>query len=98
MEASVTTVANESSWEIVPTSGVAWIIFFIVFAYLFYRHILFIMMLMDLAISWLRRFSWFPGEGKRFKAFVHWIIALGVFLGFLFLGHSIGWIGFIPRQ
>lgn len=97
MEASIHTATNESSWDIVPTNTVAWVIFFALFVYLFFRHFLFVMMFMDIIISWLRKFSWFPSEGKRFKAFIHWLIALGLFLGFLFVGRSIGWIEFIPQ-
>jgi uncharacterized membrane protein len=97
MEPSISTATGESSWEIVPTNTLAWIIFFALFAYFFFRHFLFVMMGMDTVISWLRKFSWFPSEGKRLKAFIHWLIALGLFLGFLLVGRSIGWIDFVPQ-
>jgi len=97
MEATISTATSESSWDIVPTNAFALIIFFVLFAYLFFRHLLFILMLMELGISWFRKFSWFPSEGKRLKAFIHWLIALGLFLGFLFVGRSVGWINLIPQ-
>ena len=97
MEASVSTATSESSWDIVPTNTAAWIIFFVLFAYFFFRHFLLVMMLMDLMTSWLRKFSWFPSEGKRLRAFINWLIAFGLFAGFLFIGRSVGWIEFIPR-
>jgi len=97
METTISTATSESGWDIVPTNTIASIIFFVLFAYLFFRHFLFIMIFMDLVISWLRKFSWFPSEGKRLKAFIHWLVALGLFLGFLFVGRSIGWIDLIPQ-
>ena len=97
MEATISTAASESSWDIVPTNAFASTIFFILFIYLFFRHFLFVMMFMDIVISWLRKFSWFPSEGKRLKVFIHWLIALALFLGFLFVGRSVGWIDLIPQ-
>jgi hypothetical protein len=52
---------------------------------------------MDLILGWLRGFDWFPKEGKRTKTLIHWIIALALFLGFLFVAGSAGWLEFIPQ-
>jgi len=37
------------------------------------------------------------GPGKRRRTLVHWLIALGLFLGFLGLAASLGLLQFIPR-
>ncbi|APX13480.1 hypothetical protein BWR18_18695 [Tateyamaria omphalii] len=58
---------------------------------------LFTLMLMDLILGWLRKFRWFPKEGKRHKTIIHWFIALGLFLGFLGAAGSAGWLEFIPK-
>ena len=54
-------------------------------------------MFMDVMLGWLRKFNWFPKEGKRRKTFIHWIVALGMFLGFLAVAGSTGWLEFIPQ-
>ena len=82
MESTLTTSTNGNSWEIVPGSTVAGIILAVLFFYLFFRHFLFVLMFMDLILGWLRKFKWFPKEGKRMKTFIHWVIALALFLGF----------------
>ena len=97
MESTVTTSANGNSWEIVPANTVAGIILGVLFIYLFFRHFMFVLMFMDLILGWLRQFNWFPKEGKRMKTFIHWIIALTLFLGFLFIAGSAGWLEFIPQ-
>ena len=67
------------------------------FFYLFFRHFLFVLMFMDVILGWLRRFNWFPKEGKRLKTFVHWLVAVGMFSGFPIIAGSAGWLEFIPR-
>jgi len=89
--------ASSYSWTIEPSNTFAQIILIVLFFYLFFRHFLFVLMCMDIVISWLRKFSWFPKEGRRFKAFIHWLIALGLLIGFLFVGDLTGWLEFIPQ-
>lgn len=86
------------SWEIAPTNAIAGTLLAILFLYLFFRHVLFALMFMDIVLGWLRQFRWFPKEGKRRKTIVHWFIALGLFLGFLALAGSAGWLQFIPKE
>ncbi len=69
----------------------------ILFFYLFFRHFLFVLMFADIVIEWLRKFRWFPKEGKRLKTFIHWVIALGLFLGFLAIAGAAGWLEFVPQ-
>ena len=97
MESTVTTSANGNSWEIVPANTVAGIILGVLFIYVCFRHFMFALMFMDLILSWLRKFNWFPKEGKRTKTFIHWVIALALFLGFLLIAGSAGWLEFIPQ-
>lgn len=97
METTVTTSTNGNSWEIVPTNTVAEIILGVLFFYLFFRHFMFALTFMDLILGWLRKFNWFPKEGKRMKTFIHWIIALMLFLGFSLIAGSAGWLQFIPQ-
>ena len=67
------------------------------FFYLFFRHFMFVLMFLDLTLCWLRKFNWFPKEGKRVKTFTHWVIAVALFLGFQFIAGSAGWLEFIPQ-
>ncbi|GEM_PF-2464850 len=97
MESTFTTSTNGSGWEIVPTNAAAGIILAILFFYLFFRHFLFALMFMDVILGWLRNFSWFPREGKRRKTLIHWLIALGLFLGFNAVAGAAGWLEFIPQ-
>ncbi len=97
MESTITTSTNGNSWEIVPASTLAGVILGVLFIYLFFRHFMLSLMIFDLILGWLRKFSWFPKEGKRRKTFIHWIIALALFFGFLFVGGSAGWLQFIPQ-
>lgn len=97
METTITTSTHTSSWEIAPTNAFAGIILSVLFFYLFFRHFLFVLMFMDLMLGWLRKFNWFPKEGKRKKTFIHWLIALGLFFGFLAISGSAGWLEFIPQ-
>ncbi len=93
----MTTSVNGNSWEIAPTNTFAGVILGVLFIYLFFRHFMFVLMLMDLILGWLRKFNWFPKEGKRRSTFIHWIIALAAFFGFLSLAGSAGWLEFIPQ-
>ena len=97
MESTITTSTNGNSWEIVPTSTLAGVILGVLFIYLFFRQLMLLLMISDLNLGWLRKFSWFPKEGNRRKKFIHWIIALALFLGFLFVAGSAGWLEFIPQ-
>ena len=97
MESTITTSTNGNSWEIVPTSTLAGVILGVLFIYLFFRQLMLLLMISDLNLGWLRKFSWFPKEGNRRKTFIHWIIALALFLGFLFVAGSAGWLEFIPQ-
>ncbi len=97
MESTITTSANGKSWEIAPTNTVAAVVLGVLFFYYFFRHFMFVLMLSDLILGWLRKFNWFPKEGKRRKTLIHWAIALALFLGFLFVAGSAGWLEFIPK-
>ena len=88
---------NNGVWEIVPTNAIAGILLVVLFFYLFFRHFLFCLMLCDLIIGWLRKFNWFPKEGKRKKALIHWLIAVGLFVVFLIVASSMGWLKLIPK-
>lgn len=54
-------------------------------------------MLTDVILNLLRKFDWFPRESKRLKTLHHWVIALGIFLGFLFGARTAGLLQFIPK-
>jgi len=95
LDSQVNTSNYQGSWEIVPTNTLAAIVLGVLFVYLFFRHALFVFMVMDLFLGWLRAFSWFPKEGRRFRTFVHWIIALSLFLLYLLLAGVAGWLDFI---
>lgn len=97
METTITTSTNSNSWEIVPANAVTGVVLAVLFIYLFFRHFLFALMFMDIIIGWLRKFNWFPKEGKRRKTFIHWLIALGLFIGFLSVAGMAGWLEFIPQ-
>lgn len=97
MEGTTTITSGGKSWEVIPTNAVMGIVFAVLFAYLFFRHFLFVLMFIDLVLGWLRRFAWFPKEGKRLKTLVHWAIAMVMFFGFLAVSGSAGWLQFVPR-
>jgi hypothetical protein len=97
VESTITTSTNGKSWEIVPANTLAGVILGVSFIYLLFRQFMFLLMISDLNLGWLRKFSWFPKEEKRRKTFIHWIIALALFLGFLFVAGSAGWLEFIPQ-
>lgn len=97
MESTITTSTNGNSWEIVPTNTVAGVILTLLFLYVFFRHFMFMLMFMDVILGWLRKFNWFPKEGKRLKTFIHWVIALALFLVFQVVAGSAGWLEFIPQ-
>lgn len=88
---------NGSSWQIVPLNAFTGFVLFALFFYLFFRHMLFVFMFADILFGWLRKFNWFPKEGKRLKTFVHWIIAVGLFVAFLVVAGSVGWLEFVPK-
>jgi len=86
----------ESAWKILPQNGLATTVMIVLFIYLFVRHFIFVLMIFDIMIGWLRQFRWFPSQGRRLKALLHWAIALVLFGGFLAVGGSAGWIKFVP--
>lgn len=97
MESTISTSANGNSWEIVPVNTLAGVILTVLIFYLFFRHMLFVLMFMDIVFGWLRKFRWFPKEGTRRKTFNHWVIAVGLFVGYLTVAGSAGWLNFIPQ-
>ncbi|MCO4825222.1 MAG: hypothetical protein KC451_10245 [Amylibacter sp.] len=97
METTVSTSVNSNSWNIEPTNAIAGTILLVLFLYLFFRHFLFILMIMDVILVFLRQFKWFPKEGKRLKTFLHWLFAMGLFVGFLIVAGVSGWLEFIPQ-
>jgi hypothetical protein len=92
-----TATANGKVWEIVPSNALVTFVFIVLFAYLFFRHFLFVLMLSDVVLGWLRRFNWFPREGKRRKTLIHWVVAATMLGGFLLIGSLAGWVRFVPR-
>lgn len=97
MANSLSTSTNSNSWEIVPTNTFAGVVLAILFCYLFFRHFIFVLMFMDIILGSVRKFNWFPNEGKRRKTLIHWFVALGLFFGFLAVSGSAGWLKFIPQ-
>jgi len=97
MDSTVTTSVGQNSWQVVPAHPVVAVVFGLLLLYWFFRHFLLVMMIFDLMIGWLRQFSWFPTEGKRLKAILHWLVALGLFLGFQAIAAAAGWLSFIPQ-
>jgi len=82
--------------KIKPESDIANIVLLFLFFYLFVRHFIFTLMIMDLLFDWVRQFRWFPGPGRRADALKHWGIAMGLFFGFLIFGAVVGWFKFLP--
>ncbi len=97
MEGTVSVSTSGNSWEVVPTNPLAGILLAILFIYLFFRHLMFCLMLMDIILGWLRQFFWFPGKGKRKKTLIHWTIALGLFLGYQLVASKMGYLEFVPQ-
>lgn len=97
MTSLILSSTSSRSWDISLAGNLSGIILAGLFIYLFFRHFLLFLMFMDIILGWLRKFSWFPTEGKRMKTFVHWIVALGLFVGFLVLAGSVGWLQFVPQ-
>lgn len=87
---------NEATWQFVPQNGFVSIVLTVLFIYMFVRHFIFVLMITDIVIGWLRKFRWFPIQGKRLKAFVHWIIAIVALVAFLVASGKLGWIEFVP--
>lgn len=86
----------QNSWSFVPTQGAAGLLLAVLFIYLWFRHALLTLMVMDLLLGWLRRFRWFPKEGRRRKTLLHWIIAVVLFAGYLVVALSAGWVQAVP--
>jgi hypothetical protein len=84
-------------WSISPTSSLSGFLLAALILYLSFRHMLFTLMFMDIVIGWMRRFNWFPKEGKRLRTFVHNVIAWGVLLIFLMIAEPAGWLTIVPK-
>ena len=97
MESTIITSTNSQSWEIVPTNAIAGAVLAIAFLYLLFRHFMLVLMVVDIVLGWLRRFSWFPNKGNRRKTFLHWLGAIALFTAFLALAGPLGWLDFIPQ-
>lgn len=69
----------------------------ILFLYLLFRHVLFVLMFMDIVLGWLRGFRWFPKEGKRRTTLINWLIALALFIGSISVAQPLGWLELIPQ-
>jgi len=87
----------ENSYEIVPTSLLAGAVLAVLFVYFIIRHFLFVFMVFDVMVGWLRQFRWFPKEGQRIRIAVHWLIAIGLLVGYFALGAQFGWLDFIAK-
>ncbi|MEM9737335.1 MAG: hypothetical protein AAF908_12145 [Pseudomonadota bacterium] len=86
-----------AAWSIVPNNMLgAWGLT-LVFLYLFYRHFFLVLMFMDIVLGWLRRFRWFPKKGRRLRTLVHWLIAVGMFAGYVALSNALGWLEVVPK-
>lgn len=96
MESTITTSVGSSEWEIAPANTIAVILLFVLFIYLFFRHFMFVLMVMDVGIGWLRKFEWFPKEKRRLKALFHWMVANALFFGYLLVADKLGYLEFIP--
>ena len=66
--------------------------FAVLLIYLFYRHVMLTLVVMDLILGFLRQFSWFPGPGKRLYALLQWVIAVFVLVAFFVIAVSAGWL------
>ena len=89
-------MSSAGSWEIVPTNQLAGLLLGVLFAYLFFRQAQLILMVASFRFSWLRKFSWLSSENSRLKIAIHWIAALAIFLGFLMIASTVGWLRFVP--
>jgi hypothetical protein len=98
MDSTIEATEPTSSWNVEPTNIVSWILFIALFGYLFFRHFVFVMLLLELFMSALREFGWYPKPGNRTKAVKDWLIAVGLFATYLLIGGAIGWIDFVPQQ
>jgi hypothetical protein len=85
------------AYEIVPGNAFVGVLLGVLFLYLSFRYILFALMIADVMLGWLRKFAWFPKEGRRKRTVVHWIMAIALFFGFLVIAESAGWLQFVPR-
>jgi len=88
----MTVTQSTYSIAIIPANPLVSAVLAVLFLYLVVRHFLLVLMVMDVVLGWLRRFRWFPGEGRRGKVVLHWLIALGLFFGSLLLAGSLGWL------
>ncbi|WIY26625.1 hypothetical protein [Parasedimentitalea psychrophila] len=96
METNFSASANNATWQFIPQNSFVSIALTVLFLYVFVRHFILVLMIMDIVIGWLRKFRWFPVEGKRLRAFVHWLAAIAVFSAFLAASGRFGWIEFVP--
>jgi hypothetical protein len=96
MESELAVSDGGKAYEILPINAPVGGLLFLLFLYMFFRHFLFALMVMDVIIGWLRNFSWFPKEGRRRRTFIHWVIAMALFWGFLLVAGQVGWMQFVP--
>lgn len=96
MDSTVSAASTSTSWEITSGHGLAVALLVVLFVYLWVRHLFLTLMVMDVIIGWLRQFRWFPKEGKRLKTFVHWLIAMGLFIVYLIVAIASGWLDAVP--
>jgi len=96
LESNLSAHANNASWQLLPQNSFVAIALVVLFLYVFVRHFIFVLMIMDIVIGWLRKFRWFPVQGKRLRAFVHWLTAIAAFSAFLAASGRFGWIEFVP--
>ena len=97
METGVAVSSAGKVWQIVPMNGLAGALLGVIFLYLCVRHMMFVLMFMDIVIGWLRKFAWFPKEGRRKGTIIHWFMAIALFLGFLLFAGLAGWLQFVPK-
>lgn len=89
---------HSASYELVPTSGWLQIVLIVLFFYLFFRHIMFSFVFMDIVLTFFKRFRWFPGPGKRLRAFVHWLIAVVLIVGTVIIASNLGYLEIVRTR
>ncbi len=94
---TTTVTINNDTFELIWNTPWVGYIGTILLGYFIFRHMLFVIMIVDVTIAWLSQYGWFPKKGKRLKTTVHWAAALGLFVGFLWLGALMNWYRLIPQ-
>lgn len=96
-ENSISLTSGDSSGTIPPANSLAGWVPGLLLLYLLVWQALFVLKIMDMALGWLRCFRWFPKQGKRLRALVNWLIALGLLGAYLVLGRALGRLAFTPN-